>query len=319
MLRDSVSNDPEKRGKMQANLRQIQQHLKVSFFVAIAIALVEFVGGILSNSLSLVSDAAHVFGDILAILLSLFAVTLATREHIGSMTFGYHRAEVLASMANGILLCAISAWIIVEAYQKLYTPRPIDALLVMNLAAIGLAGNLIIMKFLMYDKENSLNVKSAFSHVIYDTISSIAVICVGIITYFTGIHALDPMVAFLIAAFIARSGYTIAKDSAHILLEGAPPHVDMEEIRHSMMKTEKVLDVHDLHVWTITSGMNALSGHIVVPDQILSEADKVVQAINRKLLENYGISHTTIQVEPEKKVVFKRGFNDQKDTETVEE
>jgi cobalt-zinc-cadmium efflux system protein len=304
---------------MQPKLRQIQQHLKVSFFVALGIALVEFVGGMLSNSLSLVSDAAHVFGDILAILLSLFAVTLATREHIGSMTFGYHRAEVLASMANGILLCAISVWIVVEAYQKLYTPSPIDALLVMILAAIGLAGNLIIMKFLMYDKEHSLNVKSAFSHVIYDTISSIAVICVGIITYFTGIHALDPTVAFLIAAFIARSGYTIAKDSAYILLEGAPPHIDMEEIRHSIMKTEKVLDVHDLHVWTITSGMNALSGHIVVPDQILSEADKVVQAINRKLLENYGIGHTTIQIEPEKKVLFKRGSNDRNDRKTVEE
>jgi cobalt-zinc-cadmium efflux system protein len=304
---------------MQANLRQTLRHLRLSFFVAIAIALVEFVGGVLSNSLSLVSDAAHVFGDILAILLSLFAVTLATREHIGSMTFGYHRAEVLASMANGILLCTISAWIVVEAYQKLYTPRPIDAPLVMSLAAIGLAGNLIIIKFLMYDKEHSLNVKSAFSHVIYDTISSIAVICVGIITYFTGIHALDPMVAFLIAAFIARSGYTIAKDSAYILLERAPPHVDMEEIRHSIMKTEKVLDVHDLHVWTITSGMNALSGHIVVPDQILSEADKVVQAINKKLLENYGIGHTTIQVEPEKKVLFKRGSNDRNDRGTVEE
>lgn len=303
---------------MQANLRRIQQHLKLSFFVAIAIALVEFVGGMLSNSLSLISDAAHVFGDILAILLSLFAVTLATREHIGSMTFGYHRAEVLASMANGILLCAISAWIVVEAYQKLYTPRPIDAFLVMNFAAIGLAGNLVIMKFLMYDRKNSLNVESAFSHVVYDTISSIAVICVGIITYFTGIHALDPVVAFLIAAFIARSGYTIAKDSAYILLERAPTHVDMEEIRESIMKTDKVLDVHDLHVWTISSGMNALSGHIVVPDQILSEADKVVQVINRKLLENYGISHTTIQVEPEKKVLFKRGSNDRKDKETVE-
>jgi cobalt-zinc-cadmium efflux system protein len=303
---------------MQANLRRIQQHLQLSFFVAIAIALVEFVGGMLSNSLSLISDAAHVFGDILAILLSLFAVTLATREHIGSMTFGYHRAEVLASMANGILLCAISAWIVVEAYQKLYTPRPIDAFLVMNFAAIGLAGNLVIIKFLMYDRKNSLNVKSAFSHVVYDTISSIAVICVGIITYFTGIHALDPVVAFLIAAFIARSGYTIAKDSAYILLERAPAHVDMEEIRESIMKTDKVLDVHDLHVWTISSGMNALSGHIVVPDQILSEADKVVQVINRKLLENYGISHTTIQVEPEKKVLFKRGSNDRKDKETVE-
>jgi cobalt-zinc-cadmium efflux system protein len=304
---------------MQANLRQIQWHLRLSFFVAIAIALVEFVGGVLSNSLSLVSDAAHVFGDILAILLSLFAVTVATREHTGSMTFGYHRAEVLASMANGILLCAISAWIVVEAYEKLYLPRPIDALLVMNVAAIGLVGNLIIMKFLIHDRKNSLNVKSAFSHVVYDTISSIAVICVGIITYFTGIHALDPIVAFLIAAFIARSGFTIAKDSAYILLEGAPSHVDMEEIRESIMKTDKVLDVHDLHVWTISSGMNALSGHIVVPDQILSEADKVVQAINRKLLQNYGISHTTIQVEPEKKVLFKRGSNDRKDKGIVEE
>lgn len=295
---------------MQANLRLIQRHLKVSIFVAIAIALIELVGGILSNSLSLVSDAVHVFGDILAIFMSLFAVSLATRQHKGSMTYGYHRAEVLASMANGILLCAISVWIAVEAYQKLYSPKPIDAVLVMALASIGLAGNLVIMKVLRQDQEKNLNVKSAFSHVLYDTISSIAVICVGAFTFFTGVLGLDPLVALLIAVFIARSGFKIAKDSAHILLEGAPSHVDIEEIRASLMKIEKVLEVHDLHVWTIASGMNALSGHIVVPDQILSEADKAVQAINRMLLEKYGITHTTLQVEPEKKVSFRRGSND---------
>jgi cobalt-zinc-cadmium efflux system protein len=295
---------------MQANLRLIQRHLKVSIFVAIAIALIELVGGILSNSLSLVSDAVHVFGDILAIFMSLFAVSLATRQHKGSMTYGYHRAEVLASMANGILLCAISVWIGVEAYQKLYSPKPIDAVLVMALASIGLAGNLVIMKVLRQDQEKNLNVKSAFSHVLYDTISSIAVICVGAFTFFTGVLGLDPLVALLIAVFIARSGFKIAKDSAHILLEGAPSHVDIEEIRASILKIEKVLEVHDLHVWTIASGMNALSGHIVVPDQILSEADKAVQAINRMLLEKYGITHTTLQVEPEKKVSFKRGSND---------
>jgi cobalt-zinc-cadmium efflux system protein len=295
---------------MQANLRLIQRHLKVSIFVAIAIALIELVGGSLSNSLSLVSDAVHVFGDILAIFMSLFAVSLATRQHKGSMTYGYHRAEVLASMANGILLCAISVWIAVEAYQKLYSPKPIDAVLVMALASIGLAGNLVIMKVLRQDQEKNLNVKSAFSHVLYDTISSIAVICVGAFTFFTGVLGLDPLVALLIAVFIARSGFKIAKDSAHILLEGAPSHVDIEEIRASILKIEKVLEVHDLHVWTIASGMNALSGHIVVPDQILSEADKAVQAINRMLLEKYGITHTTLQVEPEKKVSFKRGSND---------
>ncbi|MFZ0264006.1 MAG: cation diffusion facilitator family transporter, partial [Nitrososphaeraceae archaeon] len=289
---------------MQANLRLIQRHLKVSIFVAIAIALIELVGGSLSNSLSLVSDAVHVFGDILAIFMSLFAVSLATRQHKGSMTYGYHRAEVLASMANGILLCAISVWIAVEAYQKLYSPKPIDAVLVMALASIGLAGNLVIMKVLRQDQEKNLNVKSAFSHVLYDVISSIAVIFVGAFTFFTGVPGLDPLVALLIAVFIARGGFKIAKDSAHILLEGAPSHVDIEEIRASILKIEKVLEVHDLHVWTIASGMNALSGHIVVPDQILSEADKAVQAINRMLLEKYGITHTTLQVEPEKKVSF---------------
>ncbi|MFZ0567612.1 MAG: cation diffusion facilitator family transporter, partial [Nitrososphaeraceae archaeon] len=289
---------------MQANLRLIQRHLKVSIFVAIAIALIELVGGSLSNSLSLVSDAVHVFGDILAIFMSLFAVSLATRQHKGSMTYGYHRAEVLASMANGILLCAISVWIAVEAYQKLYSPKPIDAVLVMALASIGLAGNLVIMKVLRQDQEKNLNVKSAFSHVLYDVISSIAVIFVGAFTFFTGVPGLDPLVALLIAVFIARGGFKIAKESAHILLEGAPSHVDIEEIRASILKIEKVLEVHDLHVWTIASGMNALSGHIVVPDQILSEADKAVQAINRMLLEKYGITHTTLQVEPEKKVSF---------------
>jgi len=294
---------------MQANLRLIQRHLKVSIFVAIAIALIELVGGILSNSLSLVSDAVHVFGDILAIFMSLFAVSLATRQHKGSMTYGYHRAEVLASMANGILLCAISVWIAVEAYQKLYSPKPIDAVLVMVLASIGLAGNLVIMKVLRQDQEKNLNVKSAFSHVLYDAISSIAVIFVGAFTFFTGVPGLDPLVALLIAVFIARSGFKIAKDSAHILLEGAPSHVDIEEVRASILRIEKVLEVHDLHVWTIASGMNALSGHIVVPDQILSEADKAVQAINGMLLEKYGITHTTLQVEPEKKVSFKRGSN----------
>ena len=304
---------------MQANLRLVQRHLRVSIFIAVAIALMEFVGGILSNSLSLVSDAVHVFGDILAIFLSLFAVSLATRHHIGSMTYGYHRAEVLASMANGILLCAISAWIAVDAYQKLYNPKPIDAVLVIALASIGLAGNLVIMKVLRRDQERSLNVKSAFSHVLYDTISSIAVICVGTFTLFTGIPGLDPLVALLIAVFIARSGFKITKDSAHILLEGAPPQLNMEEIRDAILKIEKVLEVHDLHVWTITSGMNALSGHIVLPDQILSEADIVVQTITKTLLEKFGISHTTLQVEPEKKVSFKLGSNDPKDRSTAKE
>jgi cobalt-zinc-cadmium efflux system protein len=124
------------------------------------------------------------------------------------------------------------------------------------------------------------------------------------------------LVAFLIAAFIVRSGYVIARESAHILLEGAPAHVNMEEIRDSIMKTEKVIDVHDLHVWTISTGMNALSGHIVVADQMVSEADRVVQAVNKILSEGYGITHSTLQVEPEQVVSFKHGSNTSADGRT---
>lgn len=286
---------------MLTYLTQVQRHLRVSLFVSIAIVFVEFVGGILSNSLSLISDAVHVLSDVLAIALSLFAVTLATRQHKGSMTYGYHRAEVLAALTNGILLCAISVWIFFEAYHRMFSPRLIDVQIVIGIAAIGLAGNIVIMRILKRDLDKSLNVRSAFSHIIYDLVSSIAVIFVGIITYFTGLYVLDPLIAFFIGAFIARSGYIIVKESVHILLEGAPAGVNIQEIQDLIKKMEEVIDVHDLHIWTITTGMNALSGHIVVADQMLSHADKLVQTINKALVERYGINHTTLQVEPEKK------------------
>jgi cobalt-zinc-cadmium efflux system protein len=222
------------------------------------------------------------------------------------MTFGYHRAEVLAALANGIVLAAISVWVVFEALHRLAQPQSIDAPVVIATAAVGLAANLSIIFALKQDAHKSINVKSAFVHVVYDAISSVGVIIAGLIALVAGITAADPIVALIIAGLIARSAYSIVKGSTHILLEGAPIDIDLVQLAESIKQFEGVVDVHDLHVWSISSGMNALSGHIVVKDQMLSQSGLLVDAINKQLGERFGIGHTTLQLENEKEISFKR-------------
>jgi cobalt-zinc-cadmium efflux system protein len=288
------------------NLQQPKRLLTLSLAVTAGIAAVEVAGGILSNSISLVSDAVHVFTDVMAIALSLFAITLATRSHAGAMTFGYHRAEVLAALANGIALSAISVWVLYEAALRVMSPRLIDAPLMLAVAGVGLAGNVAVMFLLKRHAGKSINIQSAFVHVVYDAVSSVAVIITGFIAFATGITIVDPLVAFLIAGLVARSAYTIVRSSTHILLEGAPRELDMQQIISTLKQLEGVVDVHDLHVWTISTGLVALSGHVIVQDQMLSQSGKLLGDINRVLAERYSITHTTIQMESEQEVSFKR-------------
>lgn len=291
---------------MAINLQQPKRLLTLSLAVTAAIAVVEVVGGILSNSISLVSDAVHVLTDVMAIALSLFAITMASRSHSGAMTFGYHRAEVLAALANGIALAAISVWVLYEAALRVMSPRLIDAPLMLAAAGIGLAGNLVVMFMLKHHAGKSINIQSAFVHVVYDAVSSVAVIITGLIAFATGVTIVDPLVAFLIAGLVARSAYTIVRSSTHILLEGAPRELDMQQIISTLKQLDGVVDVHDLHVWTISSGMDALSGHVVVRDQMLSQSNKLLNDINRVLADRYNITHTTIQMESEHEVSFRR-------------
>ena len=267
---------------------------------------IEIVGGLYSHSVSLVSDAAHVFTDVLSLALSLLALNLSSKSHAGTMTFGYHRAEVLAALANGIVLAAISAWVVYEALHRLSQPQAINSPVVIAVACAGLAANIAVMLTLRHDASNSINVKSAFIHVVYDAISSVAVILAGTLALSTGITSLDPIVAIIIAGFIARSAYSIVKGSTLILLESAPAGIDVAELSESIRQCEGVVDVHDLHVWSISSGMNALSGHVVVRDQMLSQSGLVIDAINQRLARQYGIEHTTLQMESEKEISFKR-------------
>jgi cobalt-zinc-cadmium efflux system protein len=280
--------------------------LMLSFAVTTAVAVIEAVGGILSNSISLVSDAVHMFTDVMAIGLSLFAITMAARSHFGAMTFGYHRAEVLVALANGVALAVISLWVLYEAFLRVMSPRIIDAPLLLLTAGIGLAGNLVVMFLLKHHADKSINIHSAFIHVVYNTISSVAVITTGFIALNTGITIVDPLVAFLIAGLVARSAYSIVRSSTLILLEGAPSELDIREILATLKELDGVVDVHDLHVWTISSGMDALSGHVVIRDQMLSESSKLLSKINTVLAERYNITHTTIQMEPEHEISFRR-------------
>jgi cobalt-zinc-cadmium efflux system protein len=280
--------------------------LMLSFAVIAAIAIVEVIGGILSNSISLVSDAVHMFTDVMAIGLSLFGITMAARSHSGVMTFGYHRVEVMVALANGIALGVISLWVLYEAFLRVISPRIIDAPLLLLIATIGLAGNLVVMFLLKHHASKSISIHSAFIHVVYDTISSVAVIVTGFIALNTGVTIVDPLVAFMIAGLVARSAYSIVRSSTHILLEGAPPKLDIQEILMTLKRLDGVVDVHDLHIWTISTGMDALSGHVVVRDQMLSESSKVLSEINTVLAERYNITHTTIQLEHEREISFKR-------------
>jgi len=291
---------------MATSFQRPKRLLTLSFGVTALVAIIEIAGGILSNSISLLSDAVHVLTDVMAIGLSLFAIGMASKSHSSSLTFGYHRAEVMAALANGVALALVSVWVLYEAFLRVSSPRVIDAPLMLLIAGIGLAGNLLVMFLLKSEKGKSINIHSAYIHVVYDTLSTVGVIIAGLIALNTGITILDPLVAFLIAGFVARSAYFIVRRSTHILLEGVPNELDITEITISLEQLQGVVEVHDLHVWTISTGMDALSGHVVVRDQLLSQSSKLLSDINKLLAERYNISHTTIQFENESEVSFKR-------------
>ncbi len=190
--------------------------------------------------------------------------------------------------------------------MRVLSPYTINAPLLLLTAGIGLSGNIVVIFLLKHHAGKSINIHSAFIHVVYDTISSVAVIITGFITLNSGITIVDPLVAFLISGLVARSAYTIVRSSTHILLEGAPSKLDMQEILITLKQLDGVVDVHDLHVWTISTGMDALSGHVVIRDQMLSESSKILSQINMVLAKRYSITHTTIQLEHEREISFRR-------------
>jgi cobalt-zinc-cadmium efflux system protein len=287
---------------MQSYSSGIKRKLILALVIASAITILEFLGGVMSNSIALLSDAGHMFGDVMAISLSLFAIGLATKQHTKKLTYGYHRAEVLAALANGIILAVIAVLIVQEAYMRLINPPIVDVTILLGVAAIGLAANAVIALILKEARKNSINVRSAYLHVFYDAVSSIGVIVGGLIATLTHYYAIDPIIAFMIAGLVAKGAISILRESIHILLEGTPSAIDAKRVIAEIKSINGVLDVHDLHAWTISSGINALSGHVVMQDQMVSESARIIDEIDRIMKTKFNISHTTIQVESDKTI-----------------
>jgi cobalt-zinc-cadmium efflux system protein len=257
--------------------------------------VVEVIGALLSGSLALLADAAHMLTDAGGLALALFAIWFAARPMSSSKTYGYLRAEVLAALTNAVVLLLLAIYILFEAYQRLFEPPDVASVPVLIVAVVGLVVNIISMRLLAAGSEESLNIKGAYFEVLADMLGSIGVIVSAVVIMFTGWTMIDPIVGAAIGLFIVPRTWMLLKHSVNILLEGTPTGFEFERLRRELKALPDVVDVHDLHVWTITSGVDSMSGHLVVGD---GGDEQTVLASARQLLhDEFGIEHTTIQIE----------------------
>jgi cobalt-zinc-cadmium efflux system protein len=261
--------------------------------------IVELAGGLMSNSLALIGDAGHMFTDTLALGLSLFALNLAKRPASQTKTYGYYRAEILAALINGAILVLVSAYIFYEAYHRFVEPPEVRGGLMLIVAAIGLAANVVGISILRSASRGNLNVKGAFLHMWSDTVSSVGVIAAGIIILLTGRTIADPIISIIIGLLILRGAGGLVLESINILLEAVPKNLDVSRINDAVRKIKGVRDIHDVHLWAITSGMYAMSCHLLIEDQMVSNCTQIVEEVNQTLSKEFGISHSTVQLECE--------------------
>ncbi|PYI53798.1 cation diffusion facilitator family transporter [Paenibacillus flagellatus] len=271
--------------------------LWITLLLTFFFTVVEIVGGLLSNSLALLSDSAHMVSDVIALGLSMTAIYLASRPSDARFTFGYLRFEIIASFLNGFALCIISVGIFYEGVRRFLHPEEIDLGLMLTIASIGFAVNLVLTIVLsrsMKEEEN-LNVQSALWHFIGDLLSSIGVIVSAIVIYFTDWGWFDPLVSVVIGGIIFTGGAKIVKESYLILMESVPSKFDLDDIRRSIADVEGVEDVHEMHLWAISSDHYSLTAHVFIDEKI--QPFCIILAINETLKRKYGIEHSTIQME----------------------
>ncbi len=271
--------------------------LRLTLALTATFTVVEVVGGIVTGSLALLADAAHMLSDNASLGIALFAAWLAGRPAGPSRTFGYRRAEILAALFNGVTLVAISIWIFIEAADRFGDPPEIEAGLMLGIAVAGLVVNLLAARILRRHARQSLNVSAALRHVLADLLGSAAVIVAALLILTTGWEYADPAVGALIGLLVLASSWGILRDSTQILLEGSPPGTDVEEVGRAMAAVPGVTQVHDLHVWTITSGFPALAAHVLVGRDTDCHAKR--RELEELLHRRFDLDHTTLQVDHE--------------------
>ncbi len=263
-----------------------------AILITLVFMLVELIGGWVANSLALVSDAAHMLTDIGAMLLSLFALWVARRPTTLTMSFGYHRAEILGALISGLAIWLISGVLIYEAFLRIKSPPEVQGPIVFIVATIGLAANLFSMWMLHSSKNKNLNVRAAYLHLLSDSLGSIGAIIAGVVLWLTDWRPIDPIVTILFAVLMLISSWSLVKEAVGVLMESTPSHLDPSEIQKDLQGMKGVNEAHDLHVWTVSSGRLALSVHL-----ISESAETVLASANQLLKDKYGIIHTTIQIE----------------------
>jgi cobalt-zinc-cadmium efflux system protein len=259
--------------------------------------LIELAGGLYANSLALLADAAHMLTDLAALGLSLFALKISTRPATHEKTYGYLRAEILAALANGIFLILIGIYIFYESYQRFWAPPEVKSGPMLFVATTGLLANVVTARLLFHSRNENLNFRGAFLHVLGDTLGSVGAIIAGILMLFQNWYLADPIVSSIVAGLVLYSAWALVRESADILLEGTPSHLKISNILSDLRSVQGVVSVHDLHVWSIASDMTAMSCHVVIrPNE---DAGLVLAALSHLMREKYRIEHTTIQIELE--------------------
>lgn len=277
--------------------QSIAGRFKFAIFLTAATLIAEVIGGLWTNSLALLSDAAHVFLDLFALLLSLGAIKLSSYPATDTRTFGWHRMEVFASFINGSTVFIIALVICYEAMGRIQHPEEVKSFPMMLIAAVGLAMNVFAAGALHSHSHDDLNVHSAFLHMIGDAAASVGVIAGGIIMYFTDWYLLDAIISVGIGFVIFWGSWRVVRDSLHILLEGVPRGLEVNRVAAAIREVDGVEEVHHLNIWTICSHINALSGHVVVPASYRGDHSGLLRKIEERLFELFHISHTTLQVE----------------------
>ena len=274
-----------------------RESIRAAFFITAVFAAVELIGGLLTGSLSLLSDALHMVSDVTALALSFFTSKIAALRPDSKRTFGYRRAEVVAALINALLLWGVAGYMLREVYDRIKNPAPVLSGPMLVIAFLGLLANIVSAWFLHSEKEHNINIKGAFLHVLSDLAGSVGVIAAGLVIYFTGYYRADTIVSFLIIALILYSSSRLMAETLHILMEGVPPRLSMRELETALLAIEGVSGVHELHVWSLSSGFNALSAHLLVKDQALA-----AQALKKAVCltsEKFDIRHSAFQVESE--------------------
>jgi cobalt-zinc-cadmium efflux system protein len=285
------SHEHHGHGRAAAGRRRLSMVLLLTALYMVA----EAVGGWLTGSLALLADAGHMLADVAALALALVAVWFASRPATPRKTFGYYRLEILAALINGVALVLISLLIIYEAYHRWVEPQPVKSGAMMVIAVGGLIVNVVCAYLLHGHHEEDLNVRGAWLHVIGDALGSVGAIIAGALMLLYGWYAADSLFSVVISLLIVWSSWKLIRESTNVLLEGTPAHINLRAVEEAILETEGVEDVHDLHIWTITSGREALSAHVIHMDTI--SQPELLSELRNKLHERFGVDHLTIQME----------------------